>query len=69
MRRAVAELGKLEDMERSVEEQESEVRALEARIERQREMLGRMGNLASGMLEGRVNGVEAKVEDEADGMR
>lgn len=49
MRKAMAELGKLGDMERTVQEQEEEIRALERRIEGQRGVLGRLGDVAAGM--------------------
>jgi predicted RNase H-like nuclease (RuvC/YqgF family) len=46
IRRALKELEKLPDMERSVEEQSEEIQALESRIARQKEMVTRLGLLA-----------------------
>lgn len=46
IRKALKELEKLPDMERSVEEQNEEIEALEGRIRRQREMVARLGELA-----------------------
>lgn len=51
IRKALKELEKLPDMERSVEEQQEEIQALEGRITRQREMVARLGELAKGMRE------------------
>lgn len=52
IRKILAELGGLEDMDRTVEQQEAEVRELEGRIERQREVLVRLGTLAGEMEKG-----------------
>lgn len=49
IRKALKELEKLPDMERTVEEQNEEVGELEERITRQREMIRRLGKLARGM--------------------
>lgn len=49
IRKALRLLEMLPDMERSVEEQEVEIRELEGRIKRQREMIGRVGERAQGM--------------------
>ena len=46
VRKALKELEKLPDMERSVEEQGQEIEFLRGRIRRQKEMLGRLGELA-----------------------
>jgi hypothetical protein len=46
IRKALKELEKLPDMERSVEEQNEEIEELEGRIRRQREMIRRLGELA-----------------------
>ena len=54
IRRALKELEKLPDMERSVEEQQEEIDELETRIGRQREMVRRLGEAAKEM-EGRVD--------------
>ena len=53
IRRALKELEKLPDMERSVDEQNEEIEELEERIRLQRDMIRRLGELAKGM-EGRV---------------
>ena len=49
IRRALRELEKLPDMERSVGEQEAEIGELEERIREQREMVGRLAGLAGEM--------------------
>ena len=49
IRRALKELEKLPDMERTVGEQNEEMEELEERIRRQREMIRRLGDLAKGM--------------------
>lgn len=49
IRRALRELEKLPDMDRSVQEQEDEIAELEAKIEKQRAMVRRFGELAKGM--------------------
>ena len=46
IRRALKDLEQLPDMERSVEEQNEEIEALEGRIARQREIVARLGLLA-----------------------
>ncbi|KAI5248788.1 hypothetical protein E4T42_05572 [Aureobasidium subglaciale] len=46
IRKALAELGGLADMERGVEEQEEEIRGLEEKIQRQRDVLARLAVLA-----------------------
>ena len=46
IRRALKELEKLPDMERSVDEQNDEIQALEGRIVRQEEMVSRLASLA-----------------------
>jgi predicted RNase H-like nuclease (RuvC/YqgF family) len=51
IRKALKELEKLPDMERSVEEQNEEIEALEGRIRRQREMVARLAELAKGVKE------------------
>ena len=51
IRKALKELEKLPDMERSVEEQNEEIEALEGRIRRQREMVARLAELAKGLRE------------------
>ena len=48
IRRAVKELQKLPDMDRSVEEQNEEIEELEERVRRQREMIRKLGDLAKG---------------------
>ena len=52
IRRAVKELEKLPDMERTVEEQNEEIEELEERIRRQKEMIRRLGELARGVQGG-----------------
>lgn len=47
MRRALAELAKLGDMSRGVQEQEEEIGELTRRIEGQRAVLGRLAELAA----------------------
>jgi len=49
IRKAVAACEGLEDMERSTQEQEEEIEALERRIRGQREVLARLGAMARGM--------------------
>jgi len=49
IRRALRELEKLPDMERSVEEQEEEIGELEDKTRRQKEMLRRLGRVAGGL--------------------
>lgn len=49
IRKALRELEKLPDMELTVEEQESDIRELEGRIERQKGMLGALGAMAGGL--------------------
>lgn len=51
IRKALKELEKLPDMERTVEEQDEEIEALEGRIKRQREMIARLAELAKGVRE------------------
>ncbi|KAI5204205.1 hypothetical protein E4T39_03781 [Aureobasidium subglaciale] len=46
IRKALAELGGLADMQRGVEEQEEEIRGLEEKIKRQRDVLARLAGLA-----------------------
>ncbi|CAD0106711.1 unnamed protein product [Aureobasidium uvarum] len=46
IRKALADLGGLADMHRGVEEQEEEIKGLEDKIERQREVLARLARLA-----------------------
>ncbi|KAI4715591.1 hypothetical protein E4T48_08218 [Aureobasidium sp. EXF-10727] len=46
IRKAMAELGALADMHRGVGEQEEEIRGLESKIRRQREVLARLAALA-----------------------
>lgn len=50
IRRTLAELAKLEDMERTVEEQEVEIRELERKVRGQREMLARLGGEAGRVM-------------------
>ena len=52
IRKAMTELGKLDDMDRTVEEQEEEIEALQRKIEKQRDVLSRLGGMAGGMIEG-----------------
>lgn len=56
IRKAMAELGGLADMHRGVEEQEEEIRGLEDRISRQKEVLARLAVLAEERKEGKVGG-------------
>ncbi|KAK3720650.1 hypothetical protein LTR37_003700 [Vermiconidia calcicola] len=49
IRKALRDLEKLPDMERSVEEQEEEMRELEGRIGRQRDMVRRLGEMGRGL--------------------
>jgi uncharacterized coiled-coil protein SlyX len=51
IRKALKELERLPDMERSVEEQKEEIEALERRITRQREMVAKLADLAKGVRE------------------
>ncbi|KAF2481991.1 hypothetical protein BDY17DRAFT_354654 [Neohortaea acidophila] len=53
IRAALKQLEKLPDMGRGVEEQVEEIAELEARIRRQREMVGVLGGLAGGVQLGR----------------
>lgn len=53
IRNALKELQKLPDMDRSVEEQQSEIEDLEDRIARQRAMIRKLGEVAKG-VEGRM---------------
>ncbi|THY81478.1 hypothetical protein D6C93_09517 [Aureobasidium pullulans] len=46
IRKALAELGGLADMQRGVEEQEEEIKGLEGKIERQKEVLEKLAKLA-----------------------
>lgn len=49
IRKALKELERLPDMERSIDEQQEEIDALEGRIKRQGEMIARLAELAKGM--------------------
>jgi len=49
VRKALRELEKLPDMERSVDEQEEEMRELQMRIERQKQVLSRLSDVAKSM--------------------
>ena len=51
VRKALKELEKLPDMERSVEEQNEEIEEMEEKVRRQREMIRRLGELARGLQE------------------
>lgn len=51
IRKALRELEKLPDMDRTVEEQQEEIEMLEARISRQQEALKRLGIVAAGVEE------------------
>ncbi|GAB7353885.1 hypothetical protein MBLNU459_g4240t1 [Dothideomycetes sp. NU459] len=57
MRKALAELARLGDMDRTVEEQEREIAALERRIEGQRAVLGRLAESALAIGGGGGGGV------------
>lgn len=46
IRKALRELEKLPDMDRGVEEQEAEIRRLEEKAEKQKEVLKRLGDVA-----------------------
>lgn len=52
IRRALKELEKLADMDRSVEQQEQEIKQLEQRIERQRDMLKQMATQSQSLFVG-----------------
>lgn len=47
IRKALRELEKLPDMDRTVEEQEAEIKKLELKAAKQNEVLQRLGNVAS----------------------
>lgn len=51
IRKAMAECAKLGDVERGIDEQEDEIEELESRIARQRGVLGRLGGMASDIME------------------
>lgn len=51
IRKALRELEKLPDMERSVEDQEAEIAEMELRIRKQKEVLGRLVEVAKGLEE------------------
>lgn len=56
IRKALREVEKLPDMESSVEEQEDDIRELEERVQRQRAMVRRFGELAGEVKVGRGMG-------------
>lgn len=45
----MAECAKLGDMDRSIDQQETEIAMLESKITRQREVLKRLGEMAAGL--------------------